>query len=312
MRIVLIGASGFLGRYLLRELCNDGHQCVVLTRAAVRRSSLSLMRRIELVEADVYDVKTLEKQFSGADAVVSMAGILNEAGSGGKGFHKVHVELVETIINACRGTGVSRLLHLSALNAGKGSSHYLKSKAEAEVLLKAAEDINVSIFQPSVIFGRDDQFFNRFAGLLKWAPVMPLACPSARLQPVFAEDVAAVMSASLDDPMTWAESYELAGPQIFTLKEMVQWTAKTLGQRRWIVGLPRPLSATMAALMEWIPGKPFSWDNYQSLKTDNISQSDGFSYFGVTPRSIDMVVPFYINGSVHQHRMQNFRRLPRR
>ena len=141
---------------------------------------------------------------------------------------------------------------------------------------------------------------------------MPLACPSARLQPVFAEDVAAVMAASLDDPMTWGESYELAGPQIFTLKEMVQWTAKTLGQRRWIVGLPRPLSAAMAALMEWIPGKPFSWDNYQSLKTDNISQSDGFSYFGVTPRSIDMVVPFYINGSVHQHRLQNFRRLPRR
>ena len=256
MRIVLVGASGFLGGYILRALLADQHQCVVLTRASVRRGALDLLPDVELVQADIYDPDILAGQFKDADAVISMAGILNESGRGGKGFHKVHVELVTGIIVACRQAGVSRLLHVSALNAGKGSSHYLKTKGEAEALFKAADDLDVTIFQPSVIFGRGDQFFNRFAGMMSFMPVMPLACSKARLQPVFAGDVAAVLLASLEDPMTWGKSYELAGPKSFTLKELVAWTAKTTGQRRWIVGLPRPLSATMAAVMDLVPGKP--------------------------------------------------------
>ena len=312
MRIVLVGASGFFGGYLLRALTADQHHCIVLTRAGVRRSTIDMLPGVELVQADVYDPDMLAKQFANADAVVSMAGILNESGRGGKGFHKVHVQLVEGIIKACREAGVARLLHLSALHAGKGSSHYLKTKGEAEELLRSADDLDVSIFQPSVIFGRGDQFFNRFAGMLNFMPVMPLACPKARLQPVFAEDVAAVMAASLEDPMTWGKSYELAGPQSFTLKELVKWTAETMGQNRQVIGLPGPLSATMAAVMDWVPGKPFSWDNYQSLKTDNTSDQNGFAYFGIDPRAIDLVVPDYLTGSVHQRRLQNFRRQPRR
>jgi uncharacterized protein YbjT (DUF2867 family) len=312
MRIVLVGASGFFGKFILRALTADQHQCVVLTRASVRRGTLGLLPDVELVQADIYDPEILAEQFKGAGAVISMAGILNESGRGGKGFHKVHVELVAGIINACRQAGVSRLLHVSALNAGKGSSHYLKSKGEAEALLQAADDLNITIFQPSVIFGRGDQFFNRFAGMMSFMPVMPLACPKARLQPVFAADVAEVLLASLEDPMTWGKSYELAGPQSFTLKELVAWTAKITGQRRWIVGLPRPLSAIMAAVMDWVPGKPFSWDNYQSLKTDNVSSRKDFAYFGIEPRAIDLVVPYYLAGSTHQRRLQKFRRQSRR
>jgi len=312
MRIVLVGASGFFGRYLLRALTADQHQCVVLTRASVRRSTIELLPGVDLVQADVYDTGVLADQFAGADAVVSMAGILNESGRGGQGFRKVHVELVRGIIEACRQAGVTRLLHLSALHAGKGSSHYLKTKGEAEALMRAADDLNTSIFQPSVIFGQGDQFFNRFAGMLSLMPVMPLACPKSRLQPVFAEDVAAVMLASLEDPMTWGKSYELAGPQSYTLKELVEWTAKCKGQSRRVVGLPGPLSALMAAVMDYVPGKPFSRDNYQSLKTDNTSDNSGFAYFGIEPRSIDFVVPDYLKGSVHQRRLQTFRRQPRR
>ncbi len=311
MRIVLIGASGFFGRYLLRALTADRHHCVVLTRAVDRRSEIGLIAGVDLVQADVYDADVLAQQFAGADAVVSMAGILNETGGGGKGFHKVHVELVEGIIAACRQAGVSRLLHVSALNAGKGSSDYLKSKGQAEALLRSADDVDVSIFQPSVIFGRGDEFFNRFAAMLSMMPVMPLACPKARLQPVFAEDVAAVMVASLEDPMTWGESYELGGPQIFTLKELVEWTAKTKGLKRRVIGLPGLLSAAMAKVMGLVPGKPFSWDNYQSLKTDNICEKNGFEYFGVDPRAIDQVVPYYLSGSAHQDRLDNCRRQPR-
>jgi len=312
MRIVLIGASGFFGGHLLRALTADQHQCVVLTRAAVSRACVGMLPGVTLVQADVYDTDVLLEQFSGADAVISMAGILNESGGGGKGFHKVHVELVEGIVKACQKAGVTRLLHLSALNAGKGSSHYLKSKGEAEEFLRSVNDINISIFQPSVIFGRGDEFFNKFAAMLSLMPVLPLACPKARLQPVFAGDVAAVMVASLEDPMTWGKSYELAGPQSFTLKELVQWTAKTRGQRRLIIGLPGPLSATMAMVMNLVPGAPMSWDNYQSLRTDNISSQNDFSYFHIEPRAIDLIVPDYLNGSFRQRRLHASRRQSRR
>lgn len=309
MRIVLIGASGFLGRHLLQALTEDQHQCAVLTRAAVRRGYVDMLPGVTLVQADIYDTRVLAEQFAGADAVVSMAGILNE---GRNGFQKVHVELVEGIVTACREAGVKRLLHVSALNAGKGRSRYLESKGKAEEILKSADDLNISIFQPSVIFGRGDSFFNLFAGMLKMTPVLPLACPRARLQPVFAGDVAAVMAASLDDPMTWGKSYELAGPQSFTLKELVQWTADTLGSRRLVVGLPGPVSAGMAMMMNLVPGKPFSWDNYLSLQTDNTSENTGFEYFHIEPRSIELVVPDYLCGSQKQRRLQTMRRQPRR
>ncbi len=308
MRIVLIGASGFFGEYLLRALTDEKHQCVVLTRNVARRKNLGLMSGVELKQADVYDAGTLAQYFANADAVVSMAGVLNESGSAGKGFYKVHVELVKNIIEACQNSGVSRLLHVSALNAGKGESYYLKTKGQAEQLLRSAENINVTVFQPSVIFGKGDDFFNRFAAMLQLAPVMPLACPNARLQPVFAGDVAEVMKASLDDPMTWGKTYQLVGPKSYSLKELVQFTADALGKKRRIIGLPSPVSAVMAKVMGMVPGKPFSWDNYQSLQTDNTSDESGFSYFGIEPRSIETEVPYYLTGSPHQRRLGSFRR----
>ena len=308
MKIVLIGASGFFGEYLVRGLVRDRHRCLVLTRSITRRSNLRLLPGVSLEQADVYDKKTLVEKFNGADAVVSMAGILNETEKKGRGFRKVHVELIKGIIEACQESGVSRLLHVSALNAGKGKSQYLETKGEAERLLLGAEGLNVSIFQPSVIFGPGDQFFNRFASMLKLMPVMPLACPKAKLQPVFAGDVAAAMLASLDDPMTWGKRFELAGPRAYTLKELVEWTSSTLGKRSLILGLPGPVSALMAKVMDHVPGKPFSWDNYQSLQTDNVSSENGFAYFGIEPRAIDMEVPYYLCGSEHQRKLGKFRR----
>ena len=312
MRIVLVGASGFFGRYVLNALVADGHQCLVLTRAAGRRGDIVMLPGVELVQADVYDEEVLAELFAGADVVVSMAGILNESGGGGKGFRKVHVEMTEAIVYACKQAGVTRLLHVSALHAGKGSSHYLKSKGEAETLLNNASGLNVTIFQPSVIFGRGDSFFNRFASMLHLSWVMPLACPKSRLQPVYAVDVACVMVASLEDPMTWGKSYELGGPETYTLKQLVQWTASTMGLKRQIIGLPKPLSAAMAMVMGLVPGKPFSMDNYRSLQTDNTTKNNGFAYFGITPRAIDTVVPDYLTSSIRQRRLQKCREQPRR
>ncbi len=312
MRIVLVGATGFFGRYVISALMADGHHCVALTRAAGRHGDMVMLPGVELVQADVYDAEVLADVFEGADAVVSMAGILNESGGGGKGFRKVHVELIEAIIHACKQAGVTRVLHVSALHAGKGGSHYLKSKGEAEALLNNATGLNVTIFQPSVIFGRGDNFFNRFATMLHLSWVMPLACPKARLQPVYAVDVATVMLATLDDPMTWGKSYELGGPQSYTLKQLVEWTASTMGLKRQIIGLPKPVSAMMALVMGLVPGKPFSLDNFRSLQTDNTTEKNGFAYFGITPRAIDTVVPDYLTSSIRQRRLQTCREQPRR
>ena len=312
MRIVLVGASGFFGRYVLNALVADGHNCVVLTRAAGRHGDIVMLPDVELVQADVYDVEVLADLFAGADVVVSMAGILNESGGDGKGFHKVHVEMIEAIVLACKQAGVTRVLHVSALHAGKGSSHYLKSKGEAEALLNNATGLKVSIFQPSVIFGRGDSFFNRFATMLHLSWVMPLACPKSRLQPVYAVDVASVMVAAMEDPMTWGKCFELGGPQIYTLKQLVEWTASTMGLRRYIMGLPKPVSAAMALVMGLVPGKPFSMDNYRSLQTDNTTDKNGFAYFGITPRAIDTVVPDYLTSSIQQRRLQTCREQARR
>jgi NADH dehydrogenase len=303
MRIVLLGATGFVGHHLLPALSAAGHDCVALTRYKPGCRDLMVIPRVEIRQDDMYDGDRLAAAFAGADAVINMVGILNEPGRSGKGFQRAHVTLTETIIGACRASGVRRVLYVSALNAGKGDSHYLISKGEAEDLLRAADDIDETIVQPSVIFGDGDAFFNRFAALLAIAPVMPLACPDARLQPVWVGDVAAVITAAIADPETIGQTLVLVGPQEYSLRELVAFTARTRGLRRRIVGLPDGLARLQALLMDFVPGKPFSTDNYRSLQVPNTSVENSLWRFGIQPRSIETVVPRYLQRTVRQQRL---------
>ena len=189
MQIVLLGATGFLGHHLLPALSAAGHDCRVLSRYKPGCRELTIIPRVEVRQADIYDDDQLEQHFADADAVINMVGILNESGRKGKGFQKVHVDLTARVINTSLQLGVRRLLQVSALNAGKGSSYYLKSKGEAEDLIRSAEGLDSTIIQPSVIFGEGDSFFNRFAGLLRATPAMPLACPDSKLQPVVSNGI---------------------------------------------------------------------------------------------------------------------------
>ncbi len=307
MQIVTIGGSGFLGLHVAQALADAGHHNSILTRDAAALGKFRLLNGVTTRNADVFDANQLAMQMRDADAVVSMAGILNESGSDGKGFHRVHVELVERIIEACASTGVRRVLHVSALGAGQGESHYQKSKGEAEALL-AASGLDVTIFRPSVIFGRGDSFFNRFAALLKLAPVMPLACPDSTLQPVWSGDVAAAMRIALDENQGINAVWELGGPQVYTLKELVAWTAHTLGLRRTIIGLPKGLSRLQASVMDFVPGKPFSTDNFRSLQVGNVTDNNALPGLGITPASIDAVVPEYLCESPRQSRLDQSRR----
>lgn len=302
MRIVLVGGSGFLGRYVVQELSSRGHRCTVLTRHAARCRDFSLYKGTELKETNVHDEHALSAAFSDADAVISMAGILNETGFSGKGFKKVHLELAGKILQACKQAGVSRLLHISALNAGKGKSHYLRTKGEAEDLLLAEDSIQTTIFQPSVIFGPGDAFFNRFAGLLKLTPVLPLACAEARMQPVYAGDVATAVAQALEHPSTAGGRFELGGPTVYSLLELVKFTAVAAGTKTWVIPQPDLVSKVQGIVMGLLPGKPFSTDNYRSLQIDNVCAHNALPDFGIDPASIEAMVPDYLGQSLRQRR----------
>jgi NADH dehydrogenase len=307
MRIVLLGATGFLGHHLLPVLSAAGHDCLALCRNRMARRDLAVIPRVELRQTDVHDTERLTEALRGADAVINMIGILNESGRRGRGFQRAHVELAERLIEACRAAGVRRLVQVSALNAGQGESHYLASKGEAEALLRQAADIDSTILQPSVIFGEGDGFFNRFAGLLRFAPMLPLACPDARLQPVWVGDVAAAIAAVLVDDSTIGQTLVLVGPKEYSLRELVEFTAATIGLRRRIVGLPDALARLQGLLMDFVPGKPFSTDNYKSLQIPNTSRDNDLPRLGIRPRPLEAEVPSYLVVSPHQRHLADCR-----
>jgi len=307
MRIVLLGATGFVGRHLLPELSALGHSCTVACRNASRSGHLRLVPGVELKQMPVATAENLVSLLRGADAVINLIGILNERGRNGMGFRKVHVGTVENLLEACRLTGIRRVVQISALNAGKGNSHYLISKGRAEELLRKAEFIDVTIVQPSVIFGEGDAFFNRFAGLLRRMPVLPLACPDSLLQPVWVRDVVRAIGEILQASWTIGRSLEMAGPKVHTLRDLVRFVADTIGRKRWIIGLPDPVSRLQGWLMDFVPGKPFSSDNYKSLQINNVSKHNALPGLGITPSSVKAIVPGYLTGTGRQRRLDAWR-----
>lgn len=294
--ICILGGTGFVGHSLIARLAAARHELRVLTRRRERHRDLLVLPGVQIIEADVHDPAVLAREFRGCDAVINLVGILNERGRRGAGFERAHVTLPGNVIEACRTTGVGRLLHMSALGAAPdGPSHYQRTKARGEALVRAARDLAVTSFRPSVIFGPHDNFTNRFARLLRRVPVVfPLACPNARLQPVFVEDVVSAYVAALDDSRTHGQGYELCGPRVYTLHEIVSYVAELIGVHRRIWGLGPRLSWLQAAAMELAPGKPFSLDNYRSLSRDNVCQAGFPALFDVQPARLESVAPTYL------------------
>ncbi len=297
-KICLLGGTGFVGRRLAARLSESGHDVVILTRHRERRRELLVLPTVRLVQGDVHDSAFLRSQFEGRDVVINLVGILNEKGRDGRGFARTHTELPEKIVEACRQTGVTRLLHMSALQASPAApSHYLRTKAlgEEAVLRAGGPDFHVTSFRPSVIFGPGDGFLNRFAGLLRLTPgVFPLACPEARFQPVYVEDVVHAFVESLDNHHSFGNRYDLCGPKMYTLREIVEYVAKLIDKRVCIVGLNDALSFLQATVLEFAPGKPFSLDNYRSLQIDSVCDRGFPEVFGITPASLEQIAPGYL------------------
>ncbi len=288
--IVILGGTGFVGRHLVPRLQRDRHRITVLSRNRDTHRELSVLPGVRVVNADVHDPVALRARLEGADAAINLIGILNERGSDGSGFRKAHVELTRSLVESCIATGVARLLQMSALRAGEGASHYLKTRGEADRIVQASP-LAWTIFRPSVIFGPGDGLFFRFASLLRIAPVLPLARAGAMFQPVYVGDVAEAFARALVHPRTAGQVFELGGPRSIALGELVRWTARMTGRRRWIIGLPDPLGALQARVGEWLPGKPISRDNFRSLGTDSIARSDGLGALGIVATPMEVVVP---------------------
>lgn len=306
-KIGILGGSGFVGRCLAKQLCDAGHELKVLSRRrATKRHAFSQLPDLELVEADIHDQAQLTAHLSGCDTVVNLVGILNERGTGGTGFHHAHVELTGKVIRACRENRIERLLHMSAINADAtgGTSHYLRSKGLAEDNAHAAEGLRVTSYRPSVIFGSDDSFFNRFAALLRLMPgVFPLACAGARFAPVFVEDVARAMVETLQDPAHFGKRYDLCGPRNYTLQELVEYTASCTGRNRVIIPLP-DFAARMQGLAFDLAGfvfpvlgieQPFSADNYRSMQVDAVCRCNDLETLGIVPATVESIVPAYLS-----------------
>jgi NADH dehydrogenase len=290
LRIVVVGGSGFIGRVLCARLLREGHAVRLLSRNLAAHAERLLPPGLDLHQVDVYDPDELRAAFAGADAVVNLVGILNESGDNGRGFRRAHVELTKLVIAAMQLAGVRRLLQMSSLNAGRGSSHYLKSRGEAEAAVRAS-GLDWTIFEPSVVFGPGDGLFSRFGALLKRLPVLPLACPDAKFAPVYVGDVVEAMARSLHERAAIGETYELYGPEVYSLRDIVRMSARQLGLRRWILPLPSLLGRVQGWVCDFVPGKPFSSDNWRSLQTDSVGGIDGLHRLGVAPTRVSAVLP---------------------
>lgn len=299
--ILVIGGSGFIGSHLVAQLAATGRRVIVPTRRLSRVRHFLVLPTVELVEADVFDDAMLEQLVRKVDAVINLVGVLHSrpgaAGtSWGPQFERAHVELPRKLVRACQTAGVRRCLHMSALGADPHApSMYLRSKAAGEKIMIDAAALDVTVFRPSVVFGAEDAFLNLFAKLQRFMPVLALGGVNAKFQPVYVQDVARAFVLALDDHHTIGKVFELVGPHVYTLRELVKIAGRYSGHPRPVLGLPEPLARLQALMLEFMPGGPLmSRDNLDSMKTDNIASGHSPWLAGWQATPLEAVAPDYL------------------
>ena len=312
-KIAILGGTGFVGQSLCNRLSKDGYKLKVPTRnREYNRDNLILLPNLELIETDIHNSDDLKELLIDCDAVINLVGILNEKRNNGKGFRKVHVELVKNLISICKVHGIRRILQISALGADakNGKSFYLKTKGEAEKLLHSnSVGIKTTILKPSVIFGKKDSFFNRFAKLLKICPFFfPLACYKTKFSPIYVLDVVEMIAKSINDPNSYNKSYQLCGPKTYSLKNLISFTSETLDLKCVIIPLNNTLSYFQARVFDFLPNKPFSTDNYLSAQTDSICKCNDLFRYNIKPTAIEDIVPQYLAGYKYHSFYSMFRK----
>jgi uncharacterized protein YbjT (DUF2867 family) len=306
-KICILGGSGFVGGHIVRLLAAQGISVRVVTSKRDHAKALFVFPSVEIVEGNIHDEVELARMTKGCDAVVNLVGVLHDSRKPSQGFERAHVELTRKVIAACKVNKIQRLLHMSALKADlNGPSAYLRSKAKAEQLVRESK-LQWTLFCPSVIFGEGDSFLNLFSSLLTVAPVLPLAGANAKFQPIWVEDVAQVFANSLDNRATYGQNYNLCGPKIYSLRELVQLVARIKEVTRFVMGLPAPIAYAQALLMEYLPGKLMSRDNLLSMKSDNVCGCAFPAEFGFTPTALEVIAPQYLSPASLRSRYNRFR-----
>ncbi|MEI2416809.1 complex I NDUFA9 subunit family protein [Orrella sp. JC864] len=305
MHILVVGGTGFIGQHLAGKLCAQGHKVTIPTRAYGRARDLLVYPTATVLQADVHDEAVIDRLMARQQAVINLVGILHSRPGKpyGPDFERAHVQLPRKLAQAACRHGVARLLHVSALGADPAApSMYLRSKADGEAAIRAAYQAaagageapgTYTLFRPSVVFGPQDNFLNLFARLARWFPVLPVGGADARMQPVHVDDVARAILNALTLPSAAGATYELAGPDVLTLRELVALAARASGRPRPVLGLPDGLARLQALFFECLPGQPLmTRDNLDSLKADNVASRGIASELGVVPTPVAAAVGY--------------------
>lgn len=290
--VCVLGGTGFLGSRLVSSLAADGYSVRIASRNIANHRQLQVLPTVRMFQCDINNPDALRNMVTGCSVVINLVGILNEKGRNGAGFRAAHSELCARLVDACRLGRVTKLIQISALKADatNGPSHYLRTKGEAEQIIREQSGtMSWTILQPSVIFGPGDSFTNRFAALLRLMPVIfPLAKAGALFAPVHVDDVVLAIRQVMRDKSSNGAVYQLYGAEVYSLREIVLRISKATGVRRYVVGLPDWLARLQAMVMEFLPGKPFSLDNYRSLSVPSVGTDDGLARLGIKPGSFDL------------------------
>ena len=287
--VTVFGGGGFLGRYVAQQLFKARERVRIAERDPRRAYYLKTqggVGRTQFVAVDVRHPDRVAAAVAGSDAVINLVGIL-------KGdFEGVHVEGARTIAAACRAAGVRSLVQVSAIGADPESpSAYGRSKGEGEQAVRAAFPA-ATIIRPSFLFGVDDNFINRFARMVRLAPVLPVIRPGVNMQPVWVADAAkAIAAAALDPKAHGGSTYELGGPQVLTMRELMAWICQATGRRRPLLPIPDPIGKLLAQLTGWLPGAPITRDQWLMLQQDNVvaPKAKGLKAFGIAPTPMAVV-----------------------
>ena len=312
-KVLVLGGTGFVGSHVCQKLALLPLRITLPTRRPDNAKHLQSLPTVDVLQADVHDETVLARLVAGHDAVVNLIAILHGTEAA---FNRVHVELPQMLARACQTAGVRRVVHVSALGAALDApSMYQRSKARGEQVLKASA-LDLTLLRPSVIFGAEDKFLNVFAKLQQIFPVIPLAGADTRFQPVWVDDVAHAIVQCLQDPQTAGQIFDLCGPDVMTLRQLVEFSGKASGirhgQGRPVFGLPLALGRLQAALKALAPGEPLMRrDNLDSMAVDNITDGHlpGLAALGIAPASVEAVASVYLSARGKRSVFQDLRRM---
>ena len=299
--VTIFGGSGFLGRHMVRALANDGWRIRVAVRRPNNANFLTPMGRvgqIQLLKANVRDDDAVRGALKDADAAINLIGILNR--SGRQRFNSIHVEGAARVARLSADLGVPRLLHVSSLGANAESrAKYAKTKAEGECAVRELYP-TATIFRPSAVFGPEDDFFNKFAWLARitpfFVPLPLIGGGGTKLQPVFVGDVAQAAARVLQERDTAAETFELGGPEIMTLREIMELVLKVTHRRRMLLPIPFALARIQGAVLGILPNPLITLDQVRLLERDNVVSEGarGFRELAITPEAVEAIIPSYL------------------